>query len=368
MKKLLRSALSLAVAAMILLSLPLTAYALDDVYRFDDFAMSVRVPKNYYVITRDSARGDEAFSALGLNYDETLTAFHAADIYLRAYDPDGVFQLSLTVISTEQSKSVNNYSDLSDSERKAILDGFAAQPSVGSAAEIKHGGNIFFDTERTSELEGETLYINQCNTVINGLQIDISLQKPAESILADEAKVLTNLASSMSFDKITLRHTGPKFDWWRLLLWGLILIVLTIVISLIYKRQNMAARRRLEERRAKRVTLGADSEQEDGERSLTFDEALGYGFGESFDSRADAPLDSYDINVKNRDTDSGVNYFEDGGDSIDNKVDYFDSYFKEPTQARSGVSRLFSKLGAYIGIAFRHLGYFFKNLFGKKKH
>ena len=74
-------------------------------------------------------------------------------------------------------------------------------------------------------------------------------------------------------------------------------------------------------------------------------------------------LDTYDINVKEKDPMNGVSYFEDEGDSIDDRTDYFDTYFKEPTERRSGIGRALSTVGAYVGIALRHIGLFFKNIF-----
>ena len=361
MKRYLRFAAAMAISILIVMLMAVPASALDDTYRFEEFGMSVKAPKSYYVITRDSSRDDDAFKALNLDYDETLTAFRAADIYLRAYDPDGVFQLSLTVSSDEQSNAVNNYVELSDSERKAIMEALQAQPAVTSATEIKRGGNIFFDTTRTSTIEDDPLYINQCNTIINGLQIDISLQKPKEGVTADEAKALENLASSLSFDTISLTQSGPLFDWWRVLLWAAILVALAVAVSIIYRQQNNMKRKRLEERRALRAAAAA--EDGDDAQPMTFDEALGYSEGDSFAARASEELDSFEISVREKDPQSGVSYFEDGGESIDDKSDYFDEYFKEPTRTRSGIARLMSKIGAYIGIGFRHIGYFFKNLF-----
>ena len=366
MKKLMRIAAVMLAAFMLVMLAAVSAAALDDTYRFDEFGMSVRVPKTYMVITRESARGDKVFSDVGLDYDETLTAFKAADIYLRAYDPDGVFQISLTVSSDEHSKAVNNYSDLSDSERKAVLEVFLAEPTVTSAVELKHGGSIFFDISRETALSDEPLFISQCNTVINGYQINITLQKAGEAVIGDETRALNAIASSLSFDKIRLLDSGPAFDWWRIALWIVILILLTVGISYVYKRYNTATRRRLEERRQRRAERFAEEGEDGEEGSLSFEEALGYVTDDQFESRAGADLDSFEISVAEKDPNSGVSYFEDEGESIDDKVDYFDTYFKEKTESRSGMSRMFASIGAYFGIAFRHIGYFFKNLFKGK--
>ena len=368
--------LSAALALMMTLALVcgamMTASALDDKYRFDDLGMTVKIPKNYYVITRDSSRDDEVFQTMSMDYDETITAFKAANIYLRAYDPDGAFQISMTVSSDDQSRSINNYSDLDEAERKGILEVLTAESTVSAATEVKHGGNIFFDTSRTAEMDGAPLYINQCNTIINGLQIDLSMQKQDEEIVADEAKVLTNIASALEFDEIRYKNNGPSFEWWRLLLWILILTVLAIGTSVLYKSRDAANHRRLEERRRLRQAAAPSPSSEDesvrtrrSEEDVTFDEVLGYRGDEGFSERAATDLDQYAINVTDRDPMNGVSYFEDEGDSIDDRTDYFDTYFDEPTETRSGIMRLLSVCGAYIVIACRHIGFFFKNILQK---
>ena len=370
MTKRLRRMSASVLMLLILFGAMLTASALDDTYRFDDLGMSVKISKNYYVITRETPQDDPVFETLKLSYSETLRTFEEADIYLRAFDPEGTLRISMTVRSDENSRSVNNYSELSDAQRKGILDALLGETGVTSAVEVKRGNYIFFDTSRETQLDSEPLYVNQCNTIVNGLQIDLSLQKSAELIRADEAKVLTAIASSMEFDTVKTASSGPVFDWWRLLLWVGILAGLTAALSAIYKHQNNVRRRQLEERRRKRAEAQAAGDTiadviTADDQPVTFEETLGYRDADRFSSRAGTDLDTYDISVRDKDPSHGVSYFEDGGKSIDDRSeDYFDTYFKDPTPTRSGIARMFSTVGAYIGIFFRHIGYFFKNLFG----
>lgn len=362
-------AMAAALAALMFCCV-IQAAALDDTYSFDDLGMSLKLSKSYHVITRDTPRDDEVFAEVGLDYDETMTAFHAANIYLRAYDPEGIYQISLTVVKDENSTAVNNYSDLTAAERRSILDAILSDASVSSAVEVKHNANIFFDSERAVTVGDKTVYINQSNTVINGMQIDLTLQKSDEAILPDEAKALTNVAGSLSFNRIE-RNTGPVFDWWRLLLWLVILAAVSAAISFIYKQYNAANKRKLEERRSSRRAALAAAEQRtepanNAAGQMTFEEALGYQDDDEFAARAAADeMAGYDISVREKDPAKGVAFFEDEGNGIDDGTDYFDTYFKEPVEKRSAAQRFFSAIGAYLSIALTHTGYFFKNLFKK---
>lgn len=367
--RLVRTIAVLLLIAAAVFGFAIHASALDDTYRFDSLGMSVKFPKSYDVITLDTPRGDEVFKKVDLDYDETMTAFKAADIYLRAYDEEKTYQISMTVTKNENTVVVNNYSDLTSVERKSILDTILSDESVSSAVEIKHSGNIFFDSQRQTAVGDDTVYIHLSNTIINGMQIDLVLQKADEPITADEAKALTNAASSLSFDNIR-RNTGPVFDWWRLLLCAVIIAALLVSVSFVYNQYNAANKRKLEERRNSRradlTTLQGDEPEHAEARQLTFEESLGYKDDEEFAERADADeMAGYDISVKEKDPTKGVAFFEDEGSGIDDGTDYFDTYFKEPVERRTMSQRFFSAIGSYLKIAVKHTGYFFKNLFKK---
>ena len=349
------------------------ASALDDKYTFSDIGMSLKIPKTYTVVTKDMERDDPAFTEAGLDYDQTITAFHNAHIYLQAFNPEKTYKITLTVESNEDSKNINNYSDLTPQQREEILNNFLSDPMCSSATELKHGGNIYFDSESQSSDGDQPLYIFQCNTIINGQNINLTLQKTEEEILSDEEKVLTNIANSLSFDKIKLNNTGPSFEWWRFLIWIVILAGLSVGISFAYKKYNLSQKKKLEERRRRRHPAAVNTESSPesavsaaASESLpqpSFDEILGYESDKEYQTRAATDLESFDINVKEKNKGGGVNYFEDSGDSIDDGTDYFDTYFKEPTATRTPVERAAGTVGAYIKIAFNHLGFFFKNIF-----
>jgi len=276
-----------ALIAVAIFGFAIHASALDDTYRFDSLGMSIKFPKSDYVITLDTPRGDEVFSAVNLDYDETMTAFKAADIYLRAYNEDMTYQISMTVTKDENTASVNSYSDLTSAERKSILDTLLADESVSSAVEVKRNNNIFLDSERQTTIGDETVYINLSNTIINGMQIDLMLQKTGEPITADEAKALSNAAGSLTFDKIR-RNTGPVFDWWRLLLWVVVLAAISVAVTVIYRRYNAANKRKLEERRSRRAANTTPDESQETEpahaesEQMSFEESLGYKDDEEF--------------------------------------------------------------------------------------
>lgn len=390
MRKRFISALLSAVLCCVLLSLSvLSSSALDDKYVMEELGMSIKIPKEYTVITRESEREDEAFSTLSLDYDETMTAFSAAHIYLQAVSDQQILKVTLTMTTDENSKAVNNYSELSSAQRVAVLDAFLESDNYSSGVEIKHNGNIYFDFAFTQSKGDNAVYGYQCHTVINGMNLNLTLQKSEEELTADEIKVVTNMANSIKFDKIK-SSKGPSLDWWRVLLWVLILFVIGYLAQYFYRQYNEKRVQKLKDRKQRKITADSTTDYDDNahakpdtipreskrtllsalgfendladDSELSFDELLGYDTT-GFKERANTDMDEFDINVQGKDRSHGVNFFEDEGDTIDDKPDYFDNYFREKTESRPWYLRALSAVWLNIRLSVLHLKYFFKNLY-----
>ncbi len=391
-KKGLSAILSVVLCVVIILCCGVSASALDDKYTIDELGLSIKIPKKYFVVTRTLERDDEVFSQLKLDYDETMTAFSAADIYLQAISDDGLLKITLTEISDENSKAVNNYSELSEIERKQVLESFMNSGSYTSGVELKHNGNIYFDMAFSTPVKDSVIYCYQCHTVINGMNINLTLQKNEEEMTADEIKIVTDMANTISFDKITL-NKGPSFEWWRFLLWIVILVAIAFIIKYFYSHYNKNAQKSQSIRRDKKHELPDDLtekeellhskyeyQQEEGnlhtllselgldkseDEEISFDELLGYDTTD-YHERANTELDSFDIKVKSKDKRKGVSYFEDSGKDINSKRDYFDEFFSGETEHRPLYKRVISSVVLYVQMLSRRIGYFFRNLFGVK--
>lgn len=387
-KNLFTALLSMVLCCVLAFGCALPVAALDDKYTIDELGMSIKIPKEYTVITRQSERDDAAFSELSLDYDETMTAFSAANIYLQTVSDDGILKITLTKSADENSEAVNNYSLLSSAERKQVLDAFLESDTYTSGVEIKHNGNIYFDLAFSQQTQSGVIYGYQCHTVINGMNINLTLQKSDEALTNDEIKIVSNIANTISFDKIKY-NTGPSFDWWRVLLWIVILVVIALLAQYFYRQSNIVRVKKLKERKHRgsasaddSIKKGEESEQHtvvreskhtllsalgfendiDDDTVMTFDESLGYDTVD-YHERANTDMDSFDISVKGKDRSHGVSYFEDDGKNIDDKPDYFENYFSEEVESRPVHKRLVSAVALHFKLAFRHLGYFFKNLY-----
>lgn len=363
-KKSFRNILSLLVCILLLLCSIFSVGAIDDKYEISELDLSVKLPREYSVITRTTPENDEVFSKLSLDYNETMTAFTAAHIYLQGVSEDQILKITLTGTSDKNSEAINNYSELSSSERKTVTEAFLSDQMYTSGTEVKHNGNIFIDLRFAKKTPASTIYGYQCHTVVNGMNVNLTMQKNNEDLTADEVKVITNIANSIKFNKIK-RNSSFAFDWWRILLWILVLVAIGIAVHYLYKfYQNSKNEKEQQRRNQHRIQSKAHRTQEDllhdGEVSgnasdssksffdefsldddMSFEEMLGYDT-DDYHSRANTELDYFDIDVKTKDESKGVSFFEDyesdrnrsNSDFLndllgDDDSDYFDDFFSD---------------------------------------
>lgn len=363
-KKSFRNIFSLLVCVVLLLCSIFSVGAIDDKYEINELGLSIKLPKEYSVITTTTAQDDEVFSKLGLDYNETMTAFSAAHIYLQGVSEDQILKITLTGTSDKNSEAINNYSDLSSSERKRVTEAFLSDQMYTSGTEVKHNGNIFIDLRFARKTPAGTIYGYQCHTVVNGMNVNLTMQKNNEDLTADEIKVITNIANSIKFNKIK-RNSSLAFDWWRILLWILVLVAIGIAAHYLYKFYLNSKKEKEQQRRTQHriqskahrteedllLDGGAPAKKNGAEQSLfddlsidgdmSFEEMLGYDV-DDYRSRANTDLDYFDIDVKTKDDSKGFSFFEDyesdknrsKSDFLDDLLsdddsDYFDDFFSD---------------------------------------
>ena len=352
---------SLLVCVVLLLCSVFSVGAIDDKYEIGELGLSIKLPREYSVITRTTAQDDEVFSKLSLDYNETMTAFNAAHIYLQGVSEDQILKITLTGTSDKNSEAINNYSDLSSSERKTVTEAFLSDQMYTSGNEVKHNGNIYIDLRFARKTPVGTIYGYQCHTVVNGMNVNLTMQKDNEDLTADEIKVITNIANSIKFNKIK-RNSSLAFDWWRILLWILVLVAIAIAAHYLYRFYLNSKKEKEQQRRTQhRIQSKAHRTEEDmlldGEiqskkddstqsffdefsldDDMSFEEMLGYDV-DDYHSRANTDLDYFDIDVKTKDDTKGVSFFEDYesgrsksdflDDLLSDDSDYFDDFFSD---------------------------------------
>lgn len=189
-------------AVLILLSVScFSVFSAENHYYIKELKMSVDLPDNMSAITRESPETDRYFSLFGLDYTTTMNSFKGNNIYLQGMYEDSSKIFTVTMLSDENSKSVGNYSDLSDEQLINVENSFLAEKEYTSCTVQKYNNYVFMQLQFNTQSDGQTVNATQCNTVIDGNNITLTLQPAKGGELTNEDyQAIDSILQSVEFD------------------------------------------------------------------------------------------------------------------------------------------------------------------------
>ena len=201
MRKLLKSAFTTFTALMVTILSCATVFAADNHFYIEELKMNVDIPEEVIAITRESPETDRYFSVFGLDYNTTMQQFQSANIYLQGMYSDSSRILTITADSDEDSKSVDNYNKLSDDQLLEVQESFLAREEYTSCTIQRFSDYVYMDLQVKTQTNGQTVYAAQCNTVVDGNSVTITLQPSgSQQLTADDYQILGEIISSVNFD------------------------------------------------------------------------------------------------------------------------------------------------------------------------
>lgn len=90
--------------------------ASSETYWLEDLGLSIDIPSEYVVFTRDIADDDPNLTAYGLSKKDLLDSMESNNIYLNACDADINFEVTVTMTDSE----IRDFNLLSDTTLKAL--------------------------------------------------------------------------------------------------------------------------------------------------------------------------------------------------------------------------------------------------------
>lgn len=360
-----KKVLAFLVSFIILLTIGGAANATADttqtgsIYKVSQMDMTLTLPNNMLAVTRDSASNDQFFSTFNEVYSEVMNAFKESDIYLKGVTSDGVFSVIVTMTTDKSSQEIYNYNQLGATELDTIQDAFLQDDIYTDCSKDVYNDWVFLNLIIDYEKDGQQYHAAQSNTVVNGMNINFTFQSANGKLTPDDYQVITSMLRSLEFADGEDRQNEQGFvgsaGFWVLM--GGIVVVLAAAGFAVYKfvidphRKNSKVLNSLNEdygnswgtqRRpaAKRKTSGK------GEQGTVqgYRSSSDY-FDEMFEPREDRQ-ESREHAIQRKRRRQEVDFEE---------YDTFGYVEDSP----SGFKKITGTLGSF----FRHLGYFFQNLF-----
>lgn len=183
-----------AAVLIMLSSLAVTAFAESTSYEIDELFMSISIPNEMLAITRDSEKTDSYFSKFGLDYKETMNMFKDGNIYLQAMKDDGSLTLTVTMDEDQNSRNINNYNRLDDSDLKDIMNKYLNDEAYKSGTIVESNGVKYIYLTVSTKSGKKIIQAQQYCTVTNGMSIVITLDAPAgHKLTSDDRDLLSNV-------------------------------------------------------------------------------------------------------------------------------------------------------------------------------
>ncbi len=232
-----------------------TVFGAGNHFYIPEIKMNIQLPEEMIAITRESPETDKYFSVFGLDYQATMAQFESANIYLQGMYSDSSRVITVTSASDNDSKSIDNYNKLSDEQLVDVQKSFLAQPEYTSCNIQRYNDYVYMDLQVKTQSGDTTVYAAQCNTVVNGNNITITLQPSQGSELTNaDYNIFGQVISSVDFsgrDSGGLMGLVEEPLFWIAVICGAIVIgtILAVVISL--RRKKRRIRAKTMEKRAK---------------------------------------------------------------------------------------------------------------------
>ena len=223
-----------AAVLIMLSSLAVTAFAESTSYEIDELFMSISIPNEMLAITRDSEKTDSYFSKFGLDYKETMNMFKDGNIYLQAMKDDGSLTLTVTMDEDQNSRNINNYNRLDDSDLKDIMNKYLNDEAYKSGTIVESNGVKYIYLTVSTKSGKKIIQAQQYCTVTNGMSIVITLDAPAgHKLTADDKELLSNVIKNTYIaDNNFFEKYKGIIIYGGITLFGIIVVVVVLILLL----------------------------------------------------------------------------------------------------------------------------------------
>ncbi len=188
-------------AFLLTVIMPTIAFAVStDTYTIDELDMSIAIPSDYVVFTRDIDANDPNLSLYGLTKDSMSSLMTSGNIYLNAWDSDVNYEIIVTMIDS----SLGDFNLLSDTTLSTLATSFESEYKSAGITYIKsevyqHDQAKFLKIYISQPNGDSTAYGLQYYTVYADKAINITMQSYSGTINDSEENILKSIVDSAKF-------------------------------------------------------------------------------------------------------------------------------------------------------------------------
>ena len=171
-------------------------------YKLDALKMKIALPNDVYAILRSGEQNEKALELFKMTAEEAVASLKKSNMYLKASPEDFAYDITVTMTQDEDSKTINNFTELSDKDLIEITNSLTKQKEYASCTQKKYGDVLYLSLNYHSTEDGDDIAGIQNYTVVNGQKITITLQTRAKDLSDQQKEILEAVMKSVSFTDI----------------------------------------------------------------------------------------------------------------------------------------------------------------------
>lgn len=198
----LKKAAALAVSAVLCILSVFVCSGDDNSYTIKEINdMQLTLPADVTTVTRSSKADDKYFSLFGLDYNTTMTNLKNGNIYLQGMDSGSTYTVTVTMTETEESKTIANYSLLDSDKLNEVTSNFLSQSEYSNCVVNHTDSVVWLYLTATVDNNGESIKTYQANTVYDGKNVNIIIQRNGGDVTDEDGSNLQTIVSTVVFNK-----------------------------------------------------------------------------------------------------------------------------------------------------------------------
>ena len=239
MKKFAAVVLAAFMCALIVCSFAFTAFADSTAYEIDTLNMSIPIPDDMLVLTRDSTENDAFFKKFKLNYNTTMSKLTESNIYLEAVTEDSALTLTVTMTRTEDSAEIGSYNSLDDEELTNIMKKLRENKTYKDASPVEYKGVKYICLNMSFKNGKKTVQAQQYNTVMNGENINITMQAaPGKKLKTSDKEILTGIMEETTILNDNFFNRNKVFILYAAITIAAVAVIIVVFILLLKYIRN----------------------------------------------------------------------------------------------------------------------------------
>lgn len=203
---------TLLMICLVLCLLPASAFAATRTYYLDEPGMSIDLPDDLVVFTRDTEGDDPYLFLYGWTRDDLLSILSEFDIYLDAWEIDANYEIIVTMMDS----IFDDFNQFSDTSFSALTSSLSEKYESSGITYMK---SDFYQHSQAKFIKiyisqpyndnGDIAYGLQYYTVYNGKAINITLQSYSGRMDSNKEAIIQAIVDSVHFDTEPQPYVPP---------------------------------------------------------------------------------------------------------------------------------------------------------------